>query len=119
MNISIDGKEMTLTDGYKNIVDLAAANGIGIPAPCYLNDRKFGCCNGCAIKIDSELKYACTTKPSDNIAIEVNTPELIEIRKTNLKKYSEAIKTGKTLPCDCGDCSDDSDGCGCGDDCNG
>ena len=32
MNISIDGKQMTLTDGYKNIVDLAAANGIGISA---------------------------------------------------------------------------------------
>lgn len=117
MTLTIDGQQMKLSDGYKNIVDLAKANGIGIPAPCYLNNRKHGCCNGCAIKVDGELKYACVTKPRDNMNIEVNTPELKELRKNNLALYKEAIDTGKTLPCNCGDCSDDSDDCGCKDSC--
>ncbi|MDX1358883.1 MAG: 2Fe-2S iron-sulfur cluster-binding protein [Clostridia bacterium] len=114
MNITIDGKQMTLDEGFKNIVDLAAANGIGIPAPCYHNNRQFGCCNGCVINVDGNLKYACTTKPVPGMAIAVNNPELIKIRRDNLKKYKEAIEKGEKLPCDCGDCSDEPDGCGCG-----
>ena len=116
MNITIDGNKLELTDGFKNIVDLAKANGIGIPAPCYLSNREFGCCNGCAVKVNGELKYACVSKPEDNSNIEVNTPELIATRRNNLALYVEAIKTGRQLECSCGDCGEDSgEGCGCSD----
>lgn len=119
MTLTIDGNKITTYENFGNIVELASANGISIPAPCYLNNRKYGCCNGCAIKDDGEVKYACVTKPNDNMNIEVNTPELKELRKNNLAIYKEAIDTGKTLPCNCGDCSDDSDSCGCQDGCCG
>lgn len=116
MDIKIDGIKLSMTDGFNNIVDLAKANGIGIPAPCYLNNRKFGCCNGCAVRVNGELKYACTSRPLDNSDIEINTPDLIDIRRENLALYAEAIKSGRKLECNCGDCGDDSgDDCGCGD----
>lgn len=121
MKIVIDGRNIEVTDSNLNIVDIAAENGIGIPAPCYKVNRKFGCCNGCAILINGEIRYACTVKPKQGMDIKVNTEELIALRKANLKKYQDAIKTGEKLECkcdcDCGDDSDSDSGCGCGDGC--
>ena len=116
MKITIDGQEIQVNNPNDNIVEIAEDNGIGIPAPCYRTNRKHGCCNGCVITVDGEQKYACVTKPAENMVIEVNTPELRDIRKNKFKLYKEAIDTGIKLPCDCGDgCGDDD--CGCGDGC--
>lgn len=117
MRIIIDDLDIDVTNPNQNIVDIAAENGIGIPAPCYKVNREFGCCNGCAILIDGELKYACTVKPKHGMDIKVNTEELIALRKENLKKYKDAIQKGKKLECKCDcDCGDESD-CGCSDGC--
>ncbi len=114
MQIIIDGNKIN-ANGHKNIVDAAYENGIAIPAPCYTQGRKHGCCHVCAVRVDGDLKYACTTKPEDGMTIEVNKPDLVDLRKENLAIYAKAVKNNETLPCDCGSgCSDDGCGCGCG-----
>ncbi|MFC1887826.1 hypothetical protein ACFLYK_03355 [Candidatus Cloacimonadota bacterium] len=42
MKIFIDSKEITVSDSNKNIVEIAAENGIVIPAPCFKEKRKYG-----------------------------------------------------------------------------
>ncbi len=112
MQITIDKKIINVEDTTKNIVEIAAEHDIGIPAPCFKLKRKYGCCNGCVITIDGVKAYACTVKPQDGMVIEVNTEELIRERKVKLMTYKLAVKSGKKLPCDCGDgCSDDDCGC--------
>lgn len=111
MNIKIDGNNIEVINLNQTIVDIAASNGIGIPAPCYRAGRKHGCCNGCAILVNDELKYACTVRPKRDMDIKVNTEELKALRKANLKKYKDAIDKGEKLECKC-DCGD-----GCGDGC--
>jgi len=114
-SISIDGKWMSVKPHHKTVVDVAKDNGIGIPAPCYLQGRKHGCCNGCVILIADEEKYACTIKPKNGLEIIFNTPELKEVRRERFRLYKEALESGEKLECNCGDDCDDD--CGCGDGC--
>jgi len=110
--ITMDGKELTVKLAHKTIVDVARANGIGIPAPCYLQGRVHGCCNGCVVLIDDEEQYACTIKPREGMVVITNTPELKELRKERLLLFKRAIETGEKLECNCGDgCGDDDCGC--------
>ncbi len=99
MQIKIDNKVFDVKDTTENLVEAAADNGITIPAPCYRAKKKNGCCFGCAVKVDGELKYACNTKPTAAMEIEVNTEELITLRKKNLKKYQESIASGNHQSC--------------------
>lgn len=112
MHIKIDGRSIEVINLNQTIVDIAASNGIGIPAPCYKAKRKYGCCNGCAVLVNGELKYACTVRPTRDMDIKVNTEALKALRRENLMKYKEAIKKGEKLECKC-DC-DCGDGCGDG-----
>jgi NADH dehydrogenase/NADH:ubiquinone oxidoreductase subunit G len=119
MKIKIDGLDIEVINMNQTIVDVAASNGIGIPAPCYRENRKYGCCNGCAILVNDELKYACTLRPSHGMDIKVNTEELIALRKENIKTYKDAIAKGEKLGCEC-DCDCGSGGASsCGDGCCG
>lgn len=115
INLFIDGIEVNILPTHRTIVDIARANGIGIPAPCYLQKRVHGCCNGCVVKINGEERYACTVKPVEGMRVEVKTPELINLRKEKLMLYKKALDEGVKLECNCGDGCDD--GCGCGDGC--
>ena len=54
MNITIDGQKAEITADDKNIVDVADRAGIGIPAPCYKNGRRGGCCRICVVEIDGK-----------------------------------------------------------------
>jgi predicted molibdopterin-dependent oxidoreductase YjgC len=99
MNIIIDGKEVEINKGDKNIVDVAARAKIGIPAPCYKAGRKDGCCNACVIEIDGENKFACATKPEVGMNIIVNREDLIQLRKERIKEYQENKKQG--CGCEC------------------
>ncbi len=93
MKIKIDEKEIMVNDSNKNIVDIAADNGITILAPCYRNKKKHGCCNACMIEIDNEINYACGTKPKDGMEIIYDRPDLDVKRKEQLEKYVEAIRS--------------------------
>lgn len=109
MNIEIDGKQMNITGTAMNIVEVAQNNGITMIAPCYRNDRKFGCCNACLIEVNGKRKYACSIKPDDNMKIVYNREDLADERKKKLAEYVKNIKSGKRASC-CGE-SDDNDSC--------
>ncbi|MCT4645995.1 MAG: hypothetical protein N4A74_13500 [Carboxylicivirga sp.] len=98
--IEIDSKSVTVTDSSMNIVDIAKAAGITIPAPCYFAKRKQGCCKACVVEIDKKQAYACGTKPSEGMNIVVNRADLKELRKERMLKYKEAIKNNEPLKCD-------------------
>ncbi|MBN2790280.1 MAG: (2Fe-2S)-binding protein [Candidatus Delongbacteria bacterium] len=113
MKITIDHKEIEVISTDKNIVDVADRNKIGIPAPCYKAEERKGCCMGCAVEIDGEIKYACCTKPIDGMNIIIDRIDLKQIRKRNLSTYLRKLKDG-TLEegCTCGcSCSDGDGGC--------
>lgn len=120
-HITIDGNKIPVLPQHKNIVDVARSKGIGIPAPCYLQKRQHGCCNGCVVLVNGAEAYACTVKPREGMTVVVNTPELKALRKERLSIYADAIAKGEKLPCNCGDgCGDGAKGsgnaCGCGED---
>lgn len=120
MKVIMDGKSMIVENEKENLVELAAKNGIGIPAPCYRTKQAHGCCNGCVVLVNGKEQFACVTLPKDGMTVEVYTPELVEKRRKLFGLYREAISKGEMLPCDCGCGDTDSDsGCGCGDGCCG
>ncbi len=99
MHIMIDGNEVEINKGDENIIDVAARERIGIPAPCYNAGRKDGCCNACVIEIDGENKFACATKPQAGMNIIVNREDLIQLRKERIKEYQENKNQG--CGCEC------------------
>lgn len=112
MSITIDGQIFEIKNSDKNIVDLADRIGIALPAPCYRNNRKNGCCNSCVVEVDGKEQFACVTIPVNNMNININRDDLKEIRKTRLLEYQQALKDGKQLnsKCSC-NCSKSSDCC--------
>lgn len=99
LNIKMDGRKITVIPEDKNLVDVARRNKISLPAPCYINGRKTGCCNGCVVKIEGEEKFACGLAPKEGMDITVNTPELRALRKERLKEYQKGLKSGNPTPC--------------------
>ena len=111
MKIIIDKKEIEISPEDKNIVDVAGRAKIGIPAPCYRNNKSKGCCYSCVVEINGKQEYACNTKPLDGMNIILNREDLKEIRKQRIKKYQEQSKNSpKGCDCSC-DCSDTSYNC--------
>jgi len=98
-NITIDGRNVRINDASKNIVEVAKMAGISIPAPCFLANRKHGCCNACVVDINDKQHYACGTTPEEGMVIEVNRADLIALRKERLLKYKAGIKNGRPLKC--------------------
>jgi len=48
----IDGQVIDVTSFDKNIVDIVSRVKIGIPAPCYRDQRKDACCSACVVDVD-------------------------------------------------------------------
>ena len=116
MRIQIDEKKIEVTDPTLNIVQIARANGIIIPAPCFNTNHDFGCCKACAIEIETEIHYACCTKPKDSMKIIFDRNDLNQLRIERIKKYSENKQKGIISECDCSESNNDSS-CGCGSGC--
>ena len=112
MKITIDSKLVEISPEDKNIVDAADRAGIGIPAPCYRDNRSGGCCKSCVVEIDGEQRYACGIKPRDGMNIIVKREDLKLIRKERLKVFREQ-PTSATCDCKCSCNSPDSDGSCC------
>ena len=100
---SIDGKPVEAVPGDKNIVDAADRARIGIPAPCYRNNRANGCCNACVVEINGIQKFACCTLPEAGMAVILNREDLKAIRRQRLIAY----RTGRKSDSSCG-CSGDN-----------
>jgi [NiFe] hydrogenase diaphorase moiety small subunit len=78
----IDGKKYQAEEGL-NLVDAAKANGVFIPSLCYFPhiDPPLGTCRTCTCKINGRHNPACTETIREGLKVEVNTPELIDMRK--------------------------------------
>jgi [NiFe] hydrogenase diaphorase moiety small subunit len=82
VNITIDGKQILAEEG-RNLVDVAAENGVFIPSLCYFEhmDPPLGTCRTCTCKVNGKYRPACTSKVREGVNVEVNTEELKDIRK--------------------------------------
>jgi len=110
MKVTIDGREVEIFDNDKNIVDIADRAKIGIPAPCYKDGRKKGCCKACLIEINGEKEYACSTKPIDGMDIIFDRADLAKIRKERLLTYRDTqVNLSKGCECNCS-CADGNEG---------
>ena len=82
VNITIDGQHFQAEEGT-NLMLVARENGIFIPSLCYYKhiEPPLGSCRVCTCKINGKFGPACTEKIKEGLAVEVNTPELIDTRK--------------------------------------
>ncbi len=79
---TIDGvKCMAEKDSY--VIDAARQNNIYIPSLCNLEGiPPKGACRMCTVSVNGKWMTSCTTKISDDMEIENNTPELNDLRKS-------------------------------------
>jgi NADH dehydrogenase/NADH:ubiquinone oxidoreductase subunit G len=100
MKITLDNGQVAISPEDKNIIDVADRVGIGIPAPCYRDNGKGGCCKSCVVEIDGEKVYACGTKPQDGMNIIVKREDLELIGKERALAYREEV-VGILSGCGC------------------
>ncbi|MBT8191570.1 MAG: 2Fe-2S iron-sulfur cluster binding domain-containing protein [Saprospiraceae bacterium] len=86
ITIKIDGKEIKTKAGM-NLVDVASENGIFIPSLCYYKhiDPPLGTCRVCTCKVEGHDRPSCTTKTFDGMNVQVNTEDLLDLRKAILE----------------------------------
>ena len=84
--IIIDNQEIQLA-GERNIVEVARKAGIDIPTFCYHSELSiYGACRMCLVEIQGiGIVASCSTPPVPNMKVKTNTPEIRDIRKTNLE----------------------------------
>lgn len=96
--ITINNQKIIAEEG-QYILNTARANGIFIPAICYLS----GCsptlaCKLCMVEADGKRVYACNAKVKDGMNITTNTPEINAERKAIMQSYCV------NHPLECGVC---------------
>lgn len=87
IKITIDGKEIFAENG-KNVLEVAAENGIEIPNLCYNKNLKiYGACGLCVVEINGAQKLfrACATAAADGMVINTDTPRVKRARKVALE----------------------------------
>lgn len=81
IRIEIDGNQVSTEDG-RNLVDVATDAGVYIPTLCYLEGLPcLGTCRVCSVKVDGHVVAACTVRVSNGVNVEVDQPDLAEMRK--------------------------------------
>jgi [NiFe] hydrogenase diaphorase moiety small subunit len=82
ITIKIDGQKIKTQPG-KNLVTVAKENKIFIPSLCYYENHEppLGTCRVCACRINGKPFSACMAKTREGMEVEVNTDELIDIRR--------------------------------------
>lgn len=106
MKITIDRKEISVTDSNKNIVEIAEDHGIIVVAPCFRNKRKGGCCKVCIIEVDGIIRYACCTKPIEGMNIAYERADLHELRGLAIQRYAKTLHDNPSSSCGCSTNSD-------------
>ena len=112
MEIKIDERVINVSNPELNIVQIARVNGINIPAPCYDDNRKFDCCNVCAIETDEVMQYACCTKPKDGMKIIFDRDDLNKLRRNKMKEYNYNKENNIKKGCSCSESCCESE-CDC------
>jgi [NiFe] hydrogenase diaphorase moiety small subunit len=81
LQITIDGQKIQARPG-DNIIDVAGQYGVYIPSLCYVKGEPcLGTCRTCYVKVNGNVMAACTVPVADGMQIEVNEPEITDMRK--------------------------------------
>ncbi len=81
IQITIDDQKINAHEG-DTLVDVALENGVYIPTLCYVKGRPcLGTCRTCSVKVNGNISSACTIPVSEGIKVEVNEPEIADMRK--------------------------------------
>jgi len=86
INLSIDGRPITATDG-SNLLQVARDNGFDIPGLCYHKKlTPTGACRLCVVKIENTpgVVMSCTVGVKDGMKVTAFDPELEQNRKHTL-----------------------------------
>ena len=113
IKVTINGKEIIADEG-QTILQIAENNSIEIPTLCFIDEVKaYGACGMCTVEVQGipKLLRACSTKASDGMIIDTNTPRVRQSRKIAL----ELLLSDHTGDCK-GPCSLN---CPAGTDCQG
>ncbi len=101
VKVEIDGKRM-LVEAGSTILDVARRAGIDIPTLCHDDQLEpFSSCFLCVVKVKDKRGHvpACSTKVTDRMVIETNTPEIREARKTALELLLSNHYADCVAPC--------------------
>jgi len=78
----LDGQEIPFVSG-QSVMQAALAAGVFVPHLCYHPEFKpHGSCKLCTVKVDGRDMAACTTPAAPGIAVQSDTPEINEQRRT-------------------------------------
>jgi [NiFe] hydrogenase diaphorase moiety small subunit len=81
IRLTIDEQEIAV-DTAAPLVDVAADHGIYIPTLCHVRGKPcLGACRVCSVRVDGHVMAACTVMVSDGMVVEVDVPELADMRK--------------------------------------
>ena len=98
INITIDGREIQTREG-EFILNAARANGIFIPAICYLTRcSPTLACRICLVEADGKQVYACNAKAKDGMNIVTTTENILAERRSIMEVYDV------NHPLECGVC---------------
>jgi NADH-quinone oxidoreductase subunit G len=87
INITIDGQEITTQEG-EFILNAARANGIFIPAICYLTRcSPTLACRICLVEADGKQVYACNAKAKDGMSITTSTDNIETEKRAIMEVY--------------------------------
>ena len=92
--ITIDGRPVEVQPG-ESVLAAARRLGLDIPTLCYLERcGPLNTCQVCLVKINGKLVPSCGTKVSPGIAVESETTEVHEARRTAILVPQTAIEDG-------------------------
>ncbi|MBD3805761.1 NADH-quinone oxidoreductase subunit G [Sulfuricurvum sp.] len=98
ITITIDGKVIQTQEG-EYILNAARANGIFIPAICYLSRcSPTLACRICLVEADGKQVYACNAKAKNGMEIKTTTPNILAERRAIMEVYDV------NHPLECGVC---------------
>jgi [NiFe] hydrogenase diaphorase moiety small subunit len=82
VEFKIDGKICSGKEG-QGLIEAARMNGVVIPSLCYFKHMNpLGTCRVCTVNVHGSPRAGCTMKVEAGLEVEVNTPELLDIRKS-------------------------------------
>ena len=87
VTITIDGKQYKAKEG-EYILNAARANGVFIPAICYLTRcSPTLACRICLVEADGKRVYACNAKVKEGMEVVTETPDIMEERRAIMEVY--------------------------------
>ena len=98
ITITIDGKAVQAQEG-EFILNAARANGVFIPAICYLSRcSPTLACRICLVEADGKQVYACNAKAKDGMNVITSTPTIQDEKRAIMEVYDV------NHPLECGVC---------------